>query len=198
MGRNVNKKPNLRARHFQQIHFSVIFLHAWITIFGSFSYLREYVSLLKYGKNVRCKQFWPKRYRHSIFKNVLVSKSLRNVIFHISCTHIRDSYLHPLWSIVIEYRRYHAWESVREGEGGIAVVERHVDVVVWRPVQALNHALTCRGKDKCLIKFISEFIFNNSVIYNFPKDLDVTFYMQRILKEVLLDKKRLSIYEDFF
>jgi len=30
-------KPNLRATHFQQIHFSIIFL----TIFGSFSYLLE-------------------------------------------------------------------------------------------------------------------------------------------------------------
>jgi len=42
-------RPNLRARHFQQKHFSVIFLHALATIFDSFSYLREYVSLLKYG-----------------------------------------------------------------------------------------------------------------------------------------------------
>jgi len=62
----------LRARHFQQIHFYVIFLHAWITIFGNFSYLREYVSLLKYGYNVRCKQFWPKRYRHSIFNTPII------------------------------------------------------------------------------------------------------------------------------
>jgi len=60
-------KPNLRARHFQQIHFFCNILHAWTTIFGSFSYLREYVSLLKYGLNIRCKQFWPKRYRSSIF-----------------------------------------------------------------------------------------------------------------------------------
>jgi len=50
------------------IFFSVIFLHALISIFGSFYYLQEWVSLLKYGWNIRCKQFWPKRYRHSISK----------------------------------------------------------------------------------------------------------------------------------
>ena len=45
--------------------FSIIFLLACITIFGSFLYLQELVSLLKYGKDVRWKQFWPKRFRHS-------------------------------------------------------------------------------------------------------------------------------------
>jgi len=40
--RNKTKNIKSRATHFQQIHlFSVIFLHAWVTIFGSFSYLRE-------------------------------------------------------------------------------------------------------------------------------------------------------------
>jgi len=44
MGWFVNKQT-----HFQQSHFSEIFLPAWITSVGSFSYLRDYVSLLKYG-----------------------------------------------------------------------------------------------------------------------------------------------------
>jgi len=52
MGRNVNKQSRICGPHiFNKSIFSVIFLHARITtsILGSFSYLREYVSLLKYG-----------------------------------------------------------------------------------------------------------------------------------------------------
>ena len=50
MDRNVNKQsqicgPDISIKYI----FSVLFLHAWITIFGSFSYLQESVSLLKCG-----------------------------------------------------------------------------------------------------------------------------------------------------
>jgi len=49
MGRNVNKQSQICGPDiFNKLIFSVIFLHACITIFGSFSYLREYLSLLKY------------------------------------------------------------------------------------------------------------------------------------------------------
>ena len=69
MGRNVNKQSRICGPYiFKFFSFSVVFLHAWITILGSFFYLQEYVLLLKYGWNVKCKQYWPKRYRHSIFK----------------------------------------------------------------------------------------------------------------------------------
>ena len=48
MGRNVNKQSQLCGPDiFNKCIFSAIFLHASIIIFGSFSYLREYVSLLK-------------------------------------------------------------------------------------------------------------------------------------------------------
>ena len=60
MGRNVNKQSRICRPHiFNKFIFSLICLHAQVTIFGSFSYLREYVLLLKP---------WPTRYRHSIFK----------------------------------------------------------------------------------------------------------------------------------
>jgi len=52
MGRNVNKQRRICGPHiFNKLTFSVTFLHAWISIFGSFSYmyLGEYVSLPKYG-----------------------------------------------------------------------------------------------------------------------------------------------------
>jgi len=61
MNRNVNKQSRICGPHiFNKFIFSVLFLHARITTFGSVSYLREYVSLLKYGYNPRCKQFRPK------------------------------------------------------------------------------------------------------------------------------------------
>jgi len=42
MGRNINKQSWICGPHiFNKFIFSAIFLHAWITIFGSFSYLRE-------------------------------------------------------------------------------------------------------------------------------------------------------------
>ena len=69
MVQNVNKQSRICGPHiFNKVIFSVIILQAWITLFGSFSYLMEQVSLLKYGSNVICKQFRPKRYRHNIFK----------------------------------------------------------------------------------------------------------------------------------
>jgi len=41
-GRNVNKQSRICEPHiFQKVIFSVMFLHAWLTIFGSFSYLRD-------------------------------------------------------------------------------------------------------------------------------------------------------------
>ena len=46
-----------------------------MTIFGSFSYLWEKASLLKYGKNVRYKQFRPKRYRHGILRLHIMAQS---------------------------------------------------------------------------------------------------------------------------
>jgi len=55
MGRNVNKQCRICGPHiFNKLFFSVILLHTWIIIFDIFSYLREYVSLFKYGENVRC------------------------------------------------------------------------------------------------------------------------------------------------
>jgi len=41
-------------------------------------YFREYISLLKYCLNVRCKQFWPNRNRHSIFKLLVKPKMNHN------------------------------------------------------------------------------------------------------------------------
>jgi len=50
MGRNVNKQSRFCVPHiFNKFIFSVIFLHAWITIFCSFSFSRELVTLLQYG-----------------------------------------------------------------------------------------------------------------------------------------------------
>jgi len=48
MGRNVNKQSRICGPHI--FTFSAIIVHAWKTIFGSFSFLREYVSLLKFCK----------------------------------------------------------------------------------------------------------------------------------------------------
>jgi len=48
MGQNVNKQSRICGPHIlNKLICSVICLHAWITVFGSFS--QEYVSLLKYG-----------------------------------------------------------------------------------------------------------------------------------------------------
>jgi len=50
MGRNINKQSQFCGPHvFNKLLFSVIFLHAWITIFCSFSFSRELVKLLQYG-----------------------------------------------------------------------------------------------------------------------------------------------------
>jgi len=49
MGRKVNNQSRICGPAiFNKVIFCNI-LHAWITILGSFSYLREYDSLLKYG-----------------------------------------------------------------------------------------------------------------------------------------------------
>ena len=76
MDHNVNKQNRIFGPHiFNQYIITVIFLHACLNIFDSF-FLREYVSLLKYGLNVRCKPFWPKIYRQGIFKI-----SLKRLVF---------------------------------------------------------------------------------------------------------------------
>ena len=58
IGRNVNTAEF--AGH--TITKSVIFLHAWITIFCSFSYLREKVSMLKYSKHLTLADPGPRTY----------------------------------------------------------------------------------------------------------------------------------------
>jgi len=51
MGRNVKTQSRICGPHISnKFMFSVISLHAWITIFGSFSYLREYVLCLNMVK----------------------------------------------------------------------------------------------------------------------------------------------------
>jgi len=69
MGRNVNKQSQICGPDiFTNTFFSVIFLYAWITIFGSFFHINgSRFRCLNIVKNVRWKQFWPKRYRNSIF-----------------------------------------------------------------------------------------------------------------------------------
>ena len=50
MGRNFNKQNRICGPYiFYEFIFFCYIVHAWITIFGSFSNLREYVTLLKYG-----------------------------------------------------------------------------------------------------------------------------------------------------
>jgi len=69
MGWNVKKQSRICGPHiYNKYIVCVICLHAWITIFSSFiyMYLRESIPLLKYGWNVRCKQFWPKKIQASL------------------------------------------------------------------------------------------------------------------------------------
>ena len=70
MGWNINKQSRICRPHiFHQIYFFCnIFTCMAIYIWQFLIFTGE--GLLKYGKNLRykTKQFWPKRYRHSIFK----------------------------------------------------------------------------------------------------------------------------------
>jgi len=55
MVRNVNKQSRICGPHiFNKVIFVCYFLNARITIFCSFSYLQELISLLKYGWKGRC------------------------------------------------------------------------------------------------------------------------------------------------
>jgi len=73
-----NKSKHKQSQHcgphnFNQVCFSVIFLHEWKTIFGSFACLPDENSLLQYGLNVRCKQFWSKDKSISSYKYKVTS-----------------------------------------------------------------------------------------------------------------------------
>ena len=106
MGQNVNKQSQICGPDiFNKYLFFCNILHAWTTIFGSFSYLPEYVSLLKYGLNIRCKQFWPKRYRASIFNcnNILVlfSKCYNKMLLYILMLYCAAIYVYMFTSCIL-------------------------------------------------------------------------------------------------
>ena len=72
-----NKSKHKQSQHcgphnFNQVCFSVICLHEWKTIFGSFACLPDEnaLALLQYGLNVRCKQFWSKDTGISSYKYI--------------------------------------------------------------------------------------------------------------------------------
>jgi len=85
IGRTVNKQRRICGPHiFNKFVFSVIFLHAWITILGSFSYILFTGVGFTAQIWLKCKHFRPKRYRHSFFNNMFCVKC-KPIICKLNC-----------------------------------------------------------------------------------------------------------------